>query len=304
MHPLFGIALQVSAMLFFSMQAACVRYVSDRIPLGEIGFARAAGGLLPLFLLLLWQGKFSSMWRTSDLRSHLLRGWTNVSSMFCNFAGLARLPLADATAIGYAAPLFAVVLAATVLGEVVRLWRWCAVIIGFSGVLLMLSPHLGQGSYGSGHAIGAMLSLSSAFLFGIALTQIRHMTARETTGALAFYYCVIAACASLVTIFWGWVVPSPADFGFLIALGVFGGTGQILLTESLRYAAASVLAPFAYTSMIWATTIGFFWFNEVPAIVTMAGAGIVIGAGLFVIWREHQLGLDRKRAPTSPGPTA
>jgi drug/metabolite transporter (DMT)-like permease len=178
------------------------------------------------------------------------------------------------------------------------------VIIGFSGVLLMLSPHLGQGSYGSGHAIGAMLSLSSAFLFGIALTQIRHMTARETTGALAFYYCVIAACASLVTIFWGWVVPSPADFGFLIALGVFGGTGQILLTESLRYAAASVLAPFAYTSMIWATTIGFFWFNEVPAIVTMAGAGIVIGAGLFVIWREHQLGLDRKRAPTSPGPTA
>jgi drug/metabolite transporter (DMT)-like permease len=304
MHPLFGISLQICAMLFFSMQAACVRFLSDRIPLGEIGFSRAVGGLLPLILLLMWQGKLSTMWRTSDLRSHVLRGWTNVSSMFCNFAGLARLPLADATALGYAAPLFAVVLAATFLGEVVRLWRWCAVIVGFSGVLLMLSPYIGQGSYGNEHVFGAMLSLSSAFLFGIALTQIRHMTARETTAALAFYYCVIAAGVSLVTIIWGWVVPSTYELGLLIALGVFGGTGQILMTESLRHAAAAVLAPFAYTSMIWAVAIGYFWFSEVPAAIVMAGAAIVIGAGLFVIWREHQLGLDRKRAPTNVGPPA
>lgn len=304
MNPLFGILLQILAMLCFTSQGAFVRYVSDRIPIGEIVFARSLFGLLPLILWLAWQGKFMTMWKTSNLRAHVSRGLVNLGGMFCNFSALARIPLADATALGYASPLFTVILAAMFLGEVVRLWRWLAVMVGFGGVLLMLAPHVGQGSYDDTAALGAIFSLSAAFLFAVAMTQIRHMAAKETTGALVFFYSVVGMAVSLVTIFWGWAIPSGPDLAALVVMGMLGGMAQILMTESFRHAAAAVLAPFAYTSMLWAITIGFFGFGEVPALIVLVGAAIVIGSGLFVIWREHRLGLDRRRQPTSAEPTA
>jgi drug/metabolite transporter (DMT)-like permease len=107
---------------------------------------------------------------------------------------------------------------------------------------------------------------------------------------------MFASIAGLATLYCGWVMPSPGDLLALIGIGVFGGIGQALITESLRYAPASVVAPFGYAAMIWSTLIGYLWLHELPAAVTFAGAAIVIGSGLFVIWREHQLGLDRKRA--------
>jgi drug/metabolite transporter (DMT)-like permease len=303
MNPLFGILLQIFAMLCFTTQGAFVRYVGDRIPVGEIVFARSFFGLLPLILWLVWHGKFRTMWQTSNLRAHLTRGVVNLGGMFCNFAGLARIPLADATALGYATPLFTVFLAAMFLGEIVRLWRWLAVFVGLGGVLLMLSPHLGQGTYDDAATLGAFFALAAAFLFGVAMTQIRHMAAKETTGALVFFYSAVGIVVSLCTIYWGWVIPAGADLIALIVMGILGGMAQILMTESFRNAEAAVLAPFAYTSMIWAVLIGYFWFGEVPAMVVLAGAVIVIASGLFVIWREHKLGLDRKRPPTSAEPT-
>jgi len=192
-------------------------------------------------------------------------------------------------------PLFTVILAAMFLGEVVRLWRWSAVVVGLIGVLVMLSPHLGQGSSETHDAIGAIFCLIAAFLFGVAMTQVRHMAATETTASLVFYYSIIASLVSLATLYWGWVIPTYDQLAVLIGLGIVGGIAQILITESFRYADASVLAPFAYVSMLWAVAIGFLWFGELPEVVVLFGAAIVIGAGLFVIWREHKLGLDRKR---------
>lgn len=299
-----GILLQIFAMLCFTSQGALVRYLGDRVPLGEIVFSRSLVGLIPLMLWLAWQGRFAEMWRTSNLRAHVTRGVVNLGGMFCNFASLARIPIADATALGYATPIFTVILAAAFLGEVVRMWRWLAVFVGLAGVLLMLSPHLGQGTWDNESALGALFALSAAFLFGVAMTQIRHMAAKETTGALVFFYSLTGMAVSFTTIWWGWVLPQGFDLVALLSLGLLGGMAQILMTESFRHAPASVLAPFAYTSMIWAVLIGFFWFGEVPAAVVLAGAAIVIGSGLFVIWREHKLGLDRKRAATTAEPPA
>jgi drug/metabolite transporter (DMT)-like permease len=301
MNTLLGILLQVLAMLCFTLQGAQVRHLAGEVPLGQLVFARSLFGLIPLLLLLAWQSKLPHALYTKNARAHVTRGMTNLSGMFFNYAGLARIPLADATAIGYATPLFTVILAALFLGEIVRLWRWGAVMVGFVGVLLMLWPYLGAGV---ADAAGAIYVLIAAFLFGVAMTQVRHMTATETTGALVFYYSVLGIVLSLVTIFWGWVVPDAMGLLSLFMLGIVGGLAQILMTESFRHAPASVLAPFAYTSMIWAVLIGYFWFGEVPEIIVLAGAAIVIGAGLFVIWREHRLGLDRKRMVTSAEPPA
>jgi drug/metabolite transporter (DMT)-like permease len=298
-----GIFLHLLAVLCFTTQGALVRYVGDRVPLGEIVFSRSLMAIVPVLLLLFWRGRLGDL-KTGNLRGHFTRSFTNIGGMFLNFAGFARIPLADATAIGYAMPLFTVVLAAAFLGEVVRRWRWGAVIVGFLGVLLMLSPHLGQGESDASSALGAFFVLAAALMFGIAHTHVRHMTATETTGALVFYYSVIGTTISLVTIPLGWILPQPGDLLALALLGIFGGMAQLTVTESFRYAPASVLAPFAYTSMLWAMVIGYFWFGEVPELVVLVGAIIVIAAGLFVIWRERQLGLEKKHTPTGDVPPA
>jgi drug/metabolite transporter (DMT)-like permease len=117
------------------------------------------------------------------------------------------------------------------------------------------------------------------------------------------FYSIFATVASLVTLYWGWVMPSRGDLLALIGIGLFGGMGQTLITESLRYAPASVIAPFGYASMLWSTLIGYLWLDELPVAIVFFGAAIVIASGLFVIWREHKLGLDRKRAQQMTTPS-
>jgi drug/metabolite transporter (DMT)-like permease len=279
-----------------------VRYIGDRVPVGEMVFARNFVVLVPLVLVLALRGKLMETIRTDNLRGHVTRSAANIASIFCIYAGTIRIPLAEATAIGFATPLFTVMLAALFLGETVRLWRWAAVFVGLFGVLVMLSPYLDGTSHDEQGVIGAILVLISAFLIAVVTTQVRHLSKTETTARLVLYYSFFATIASLATLYGGWVLPSRGDFLALIGIGVFGGVAQTLLTESLRYAPASTVAPFGYSSLIWSTLIGYFWLHELPAGIVFVGAAIVIASGLFVIWREHKLGLDQKQqeAGTSP----
>jgi drug/metabolite transporter (DMT)-like permease len=304
MNPFIGIALQLASTLAFTIMGALVRYLGERVPVGEVVFSRSFLALVPLLVMLVWRGELADAVRTRNLFGHVMRSFTNVAAMFCNYAGLVRIPLADATAIGFATPLFSVVLAALVLGEVVRVWRWSAVVIGLVGVLVMLSPHVGQAPRDEASTLGAMFSLGGAFFLAVAITQVRHLAATETTASLVFFYSILSSLAGLATLYWGWVLPSPGDLAALIAIGIFGGIGQILITESYRHASASVVAPFAYVSMLWSVAFGYFLFAEVSAPVVLIGAGIVIASGLFVIWRERRLGIERateRRAEGSPG---
>jgi len=296
MNPLLGIFLCVLSTIGFTLMGAMVRYVGDRVPVGEMVFARNFVVVVPLVIGLAIRGQLRETIRTKNFRGHATRSVANIVSIFCHYGGVVRIPLAEATAIGFATPLFTVVLAAIFLGETVRLWRWTAVFVGFAGVLVMLSPHLGDGTHDGRAALGAILVIISAFLISVVMIQVRHLSKTESTPRLVLYYSSFATLVSLVTLYWGWVVPSWGDLLALIGIGVFGGLGQTLITESLRYAPASVVAPFGYATMLWSTVIGYFWLGELPAAIVFAGAAIVIASGLFVIWREHKLGLDRKRA--------
>lgn len=295
MNPLFGIFLCVLSSAAFTLMSAMVRYIGDRVPLGEMVFARNFVVLVPLMIGLALRGQLMQTIRTKNLRGHMTRSFANIISIFCNYAGVVRIPLAEATAIGFATPLFTVMLAAVFLRETVRLWRWSAVLVGFIGVLVMLSPRLGGGSPDARATLGAIFILISAFLIAVVMIQVKHLSKTETTPRLVLYYSVFASLAGLATLYWGWVVPSWGDLLALIGIGLFGGMGQALITESLRYAPASVVAPFGYASMLWSTLIGYFWLGELPAAIVFGGAAIVIASGLFVLWRERKLGLDRKR---------
>jgi drug/metabolite transporter (DMT)-like permease len=224
--------------------------------------------------------------------------------MSLNFAGLARLPLVDAIAIGFATPLVTVGMAAVILKERVRIYRWSAVIVGFGGVLVMLTPHLdlarSWGTAPSVATVGAICALCAVFANAGSVIQTRRLTDTETTPAIVFYFSLICALGGLLTLPFGWHVPNATQMAALATIGICGGLAHLLLTESFRFAPASLLAPFDYTAMLWAFVLGYVMFGEVPTVEVFIGAAIVTAAGLFVVWRERQLGLQRERAAESP----
>ncbi|MCC6946698.1 MAG: DMT family transporter [Bradyrhizobiaceae bacterium] len=304
MNPLLGIGLVLASTFAFTLMSALVRYLGQSVPIGEVVFTRSFFALIPLLLWMAWRGQLASGLRTSNPRAHFFRSAVGAFAMFLNFWALTLLPLADVTAIGFTMPLFSVVLAAIFLGEVVRVRRWTAVVVGLLGVLVMLWPHIGAQPRGDSSMFGALLALMGALVVAVAMTQVRHLSRTETTSSLVFYFSIVCTLAGLATLPWGWVVPTPWQLVLMIGSGFFGGMGQILITESYRHADASVVAPFSYSSMIYAVAIGYFWFSEVPQAIVLLGAAIVIAAGLFVIWREQRLGLDRTEERRAEGPPA
>jgi len=202
------------------------------------------------------------------------------------FTALAMIPFADATAISFASPLFTVVLASALLGERVHAVRWSAVAVGFAGILIMIGPHLAL-SGASRPLLGALLALAGTLCVAFTMIFIRRMSAHEHSITIAFYFSIACALAGLATLPLGWQPQTATETAVLIGCGLLGGVGQLFLSFSYRYAEASLNAPFEYSAMISAVILGFFVFGEVPALSVLAGAAVVIAAGLVIVWRER-----------------
>ena len=294
----------ISALLFAAM-SALVRKLGDVAPVGQMVFFRSAFAILPVVVIYALRGELASAVYTRRPLGQLGRGLLSVFGMFTNFSALTRLPLADATAISFASPLFTVALAAVILKERVRIYRWSAVLVGFAGVIVMLVPHFDIGHYATAGAaataaIGSLFALSSAVCNAGTVIQTRRLVQSETTPSIVFYFSVVCAIAGALTLPFAWHTPTGSELAALISLGVLGGIAHIFLTESYRHATASVVAPFDYTSMLWALMLGYWMFGELPSALVYFGGAIVAGAGLFVIWRERQLGLKRAREAEGP----
>jgi drug/metabolite transporter (DMT)-like permease len=306
MNILRAVLLKLVSAFLFSMMSALVRYVSDVTPVGQMVFFRSAFGILPVIVIYAWRRELMTAIRTTRVFGHLGRGTISVVGMFLNFAALARLPIVDVTTITFASPLITVALSAIFLKERVRIYRWSAVAVGFVGVVVMLWPHLDVARYTGAASVsatvGALFALGSAFTNSGSVVQTRRLTDTETTSSIVFYFSLFCTVGGLLTLPFGWIVPSAPQLAALIALGVIGGVSHILLTESYRYAPASLVAPLDYTSLLWAFILGYWAFGEVPTATVYVGAVIVAGSGLFVIWRERQLGLERARARAAEGP--
>jgi drug/metabolite transporter (DMT)-like permease len=295
-----AISFKLISALLFAVMSALVRQLGENTPVGQIVFFRSAFAILPVVVIYAWRRELKTAIHTNRPLGQLGRGLLSVGGMFSNFAALARLPLADATAISFASPLITVALAAVILKERVRIYRWSAVIVGFGGVIVMLLPHLEIGHLAAVGAAGALFATLAAFCNAGTVIQTRRLTRSETTPSIVFYFSLICAIAGAVTLPFAWHNPSLHEVIALVSTGILGGIAHIFLTESYRYAPASVVAPFDYTSLLWALLLGFWMFGEVPTALVFVGAAIVAGAGLFVIWRERQLGLQRAREKEGP----
>jgi drug/metabolite transporter (DMT)-like permease len=300
MNVLKGVLFKIVSALLFALMSALVRQLGDVAPVGQMVFFRSAFAIVPVAVIYAARGELMSAVRTARPLGQLGRGLLSLFGMSTNFAALTRLPLADATAIGFASPLVTVALAALILKEHVRVYRWSAVAVGFVGVIVMLIPQFDLSHYAGPAAgtaaVGATLALVSAFCNAGTVIQTRRLTQSETTSAIVFYFSLICAIGGALTYPFGWHSPTQWELAALISLGLLGGLAHIFLTESYRNASASVVAPFDYTSMLWAFLLGYYIFGELPQPLVYVGSAIVAGAGLFVIFRERQLGMKRARA--------
>ena len=301
-----GIVLKLLSILLFTIMAALIKVGREVVPPGEAVFFRSFFALPVIIAYALWRGALMEAFRVNDAFAHLNRGLFGVAAMGTGFAALGMLPLPEVIAIGYAAPLMATALAAIVLGETVRAFRWTAVLIGLVGVLVMVWPRLtvltGGGPVTDTEALGAWLAIVAAGLVAFATIHIRRLTQTETTLSIVFWFSVTCTVASLSTVPFGWVMPEARIFALLVLAGVIGGIAQILMTEGYRNADASTLAPLDYSSMVWGLAIGYVIFAEIPGWSVLIGASIVISAGILIIWRERVLGIVNAKARAAKTP--
>jgi len=295
-----GIAFKLVSAALFAVMSALIRHLGTRYPIGEVVFYRSAFAVVPVVLVYAWRGELAAIVRTERPLGQAGRGAISIVGMFCNFGALARLPLVESNAISFTSPLFSVALAAFLLNERVRIYRWSAVVIGFFGVLVVLSPHLSGNDIalavaGATSLAGVAYGFAGSLANAGTVIQTRRLTQSESTSSIVFYFSLSCALAGLVTWPFGWLHPTAGEFAVLTGIGLLGGSAHIFLTESYRYASASMVAPFDYTAMIWALVLGYTMFGETPTLMIMLGCAIIAGSGLFVIWRERQLALMRKR---------
>jgi drug/metabolite transporter (DMT)-like permease len=296
-RPILGIALKIASTLAGTAMATLIKLLSDRFPIGELVFFRSAFGLLPVLAWASWGGGLPQAFRTPRIGGHLVRSLSGVAGMFCTYTALSLLPIVDAISIGYASPLMVVVFAVFVLGETVRMYRWSAVVAGFIGVLIIVSGYVGPHTAGHERSIaGALLALAGAAGAAFAAVQVRVLTRTENTTTIVIYFSLFAALASLASFPFGWVLPDARSMALLILAGLIGGLGQVLMTQCYRFGEASIIAPFDYTSMIWTLVASLAVFHAWPSHMVLSGTAIIVGAGLFIIWRERRLGIERTRS--------
>lgn len=292
-----GIVLKILSVVVFVLMSTLIK-ASGEVPVGQIVFYRSFFAIFPIIVYLAWRKELMVAVYTKRPFGHLARGTVGVVGMGCGFYALTKLPLPEAITLSYAQPLVAVVFSAIFLGEVIRVYRWTAVFVGFAGVVIVAWPNLTLLSSGATNdaALGALVALIGAAVSAVSMLLIRRLLLTERSPTIVFYASVTGAICTLATWFLGWVPLAPWQWTLLFLAGICGGMGQILMTESYRHAEASTVAPFEYTSLLLSIVLGFLVFGDIPTFYTIVGGTIIISAGVYIVWREHKLGHERSKA--------
>ena len=289
-NRLLGIGLRIGATTCFGFMAAMIKLgYAHGVSTPELVFYRFSFGLPPLLLWIAWSKNFAA-WRTARPAAHMLRSAIGLTTMVLAFTSLAYLPLAESTSIGFAAPLFAVMLSAFFLRERVGKHRWSAVAAGLVGVLIVMRPGGAELP-----PIGLGIAILSAFGVACVTITIRQIGRTEHPQTTVLWFTLSSMLVTGALLPWFGQSHDLQTWGILLALGLFGGVAQLLLTASLRYASVAVIAPLDYLQLLWAVLLGWLIWNTQPPPSTWAGAAVIIASGLYTIYREHRLGRDRPR---------
>jgi len=298
-HTLFGILAAIGGAAVFSINDVAIKSLSGRYPLHEVILARSTISLIFLLAFMAATGNGLRQIRTGRPRAHLLRVGFVMLSNITYFLGLAALPLADAVAIGFVAPLVVTLMSVVVLGETVGPRRWAAVAVGLAGVVVMMRP--GQGALQP----AAVLVFISAFTYAATHMMTRRMRETESAATLNFYvqlgFIAVSTTmglvvgdghlagspdASLAFLLRGWLWPPLADVPWFLASGMAVAIGGLMISQAYRMCNAAVVAPFEYAGMPLAILWGVAFFGQWPDTMAWIGIALICGAGLYTLWRE------------------
>lgn len=278
-----GILLMTGSMVFFALLDASAKHVMEHLPSFVAVFFRYALALL-FSGVIVWRAGGIPLLKTRHPYLQVLRGAMLVGSTWFNFLAMHKLQLAQTSAILFTVPLWICALSVPLLGERVGVQRWTAVLIGFLGVLVIMRP-------GTSSFHPAMLfSVGSAVCGGIYNITTRKVGGHDRAETSLFYVGLVGTLGAAMPLPMTWQLPVGTEWLFLIAMGLFGSIGHLMVAQAHRLAPAAVLAPFNYTHIVWMILLGFLAFGDVPDAWTLGGAAIVIASGLFVFAREQKLG--------------
>lgn len=281
--PLRGIGWMLLATAILSLMDAVSKFAVEQMATLPLIALRSAMLLALVTPWIVRAGGWSAL-RTRRPGGHLLRGACTVVSILCFFEALRLLPLATAITIGFAAPLFMTALSVPMLKERVDAHRWAAVIVGFIGVCIVAGPELGHGELG----LGAVLMVGAAVSYAASMTCVRWLASTETDLSMLVSQTVIVM---VVTGLGSWWNPSPTPtsmLGVIFAMALLLLLGQQATFRALRLAPIGAIAPFHYTELIWAVALGWLFWNEWPQAHVAWGAIVIVGSGLYSVWRERQ----------------
>tara|TARA_B110000014_G_C19953091_1_gene493185 strand:- start:60 stop:884 length:825 start_codon:yes stop_codon:yes gene_type:complete len=258
--------------------------ITNEYDVGQVMFSRAIFGLIPIFFLIP-KNRIKNFYKTKNKLLHFYRSFVGAVAMYAIFVGLRNLQLSEVTSLAFSGPIWVVIFSILFLGERIRAKRWIAVALGFVGVLVISKPGFDNLNFYYIYPIIFTLGFAGVSIF------IRKLTlAGEPIYLIAFYFSLCSAIFGLFTLpFGGWVIPSSYDLVLLILIGLLGGIANLLLTKSYQLAEVSLITPLKYLSLVFAIIFGFYLFDEIPTIYTLAGASLIIISSAIIFVREHQL---------------
>ena len=288
-----GIALMSGAVALFACLDAMAKYLGGHMDPLQVTAMRYVSAFL---LALIFSNPLTrpGLLKTARPGLQFIRGLLMLLTTLFNFFAFRYLQLDEALAILFSTPFLVAIMAGPILGEWVGWRRWTAIAVGFSGVLVVIRPGLG------GMQWAALLSVASAIFYAGYAIATRMVMRHDSSETTLFYANVVGVVIMLPILPFVWTAPpSGFDLMLLLAVGAFGSAGHFLLILAHDRAPASVLSPFMYTQLLWAVTFGYLVFSNVPNHWTLAGAAIVVGSGLYLLYREQRV--RGAVAPIEPG---
>ncbi|MEX1110041.1 MAG: DMT family transporter [Dongiaceae bacterium] len=273
----------ITAIFCFSMMNAAIKALEEEYSIVQIiFFARILSPLLAIWLALRAGGL--EVLHTKRPMGHILRGLVALCSMATFIYALGHMTVSKAITINFAAPLFVAILAIIVLREKVGPRRWAAILIGFVGVIVIVRPDDGRID------LPSIVAIASAVFYGATVIMTRRLALTEHSATMLFYFGLMVSVLPGLALPWVWVTPT-GDAIWLFALIALAGTvAWYLMAEAYRFGEATMIVPLDYTHLLWAVMFDWLIWATIPAWTTFAGGALIIGANLFILWREARLG--------------
>jgi len=269
----------VGATIVFALSSATSKWLVATYPVGEVLFTRAGVSLIACALFILPQTGLA-VFHTNRRHDHVMRSLSQTFSQTCPIIAFSLMPLASVVAINFSSPLFTTLVAILLLNEKVGFARWLALIVGFLGVLIVTNP--GADTF----QVGALFALANAMIYGSVTAAVRGMTATESAETLLMYQLLLITIFFSLMLPFGFAVPTAWDTGWMLFNGLTNAIGQYWWTRALHLAPASAVTPFFYLSLIWAALLGYVVWGDLPTVGLLVGSSVVVGSGLFLLWRE------------------